>query len=266
MSDAPQGPGWWLGQDGKYYPPSAVPGQPRKQSKTSGLGKVIVLIGLLFIVFLAIAALTSPKKDPATTAAAPSASTTTATTVPLTPEQIDAAVATEVKRACDDAVGQQGTPVVRFDPAWVGKKREDVQLAALVCAQQARDAYAADIVSKAQTPDVDAIVRNPSAFTGQPFVMIVKVEQADSATGACAFRASWDNTVHEYSYEYKGDNAVFVGGNAVSECPMMTGIDKDDVARVWVTGLGTIDYGTQLGGQTTVPQFRVIKSEVLQKL
>lgn len=96
--------------------------------------------------------------------------------------------------------------------------------------------------------------------------LIVKVEQADSATGACAFRASWDNTVHQYSYEYKGDNAVFVGGNAVSECPMMTGIDKDDVARVWVTGLGTIDYGTQLGGQTTVPQFRVIKSEVLQKL
>lgn len=92
MSDAPQGPGWWLGQDGKYYPPSAVPGQPRKQSKTSGLGKVIVLIGLLFIVFLAIAALTSPKKDtatpppattaPPTTAAALATSTTIAPTSP----------------------------------------------------------------------------------------------------------------------------------------------------------------------------------------
>lgn len=28
MSDAPQGPGWWLASDGRWYPPSAMPADP----------------------------------------------------------------------------------------------------------------------------------------------------------------------------------------------------------------------------------------------
>ena len=28
MSDVSQGPGWWLASDGRWYPPTAVPGQP----------------------------------------------------------------------------------------------------------------------------------------------------------------------------------------------------------------------------------------------
>jgi hypothetical protein len=39
MSDAPQGPGWWLASDGRWYPPEAVPGPaPMPPAEAGGVG------------------------------------------------------------------------------------------------------------------------------------------------------------------------------------------------------------------------------------
>lgn len=35
MSDSPQGTGWWLASDGKWYPPTSRPGRPRLSLSTS---------------------------------------------------------------------------------------------------------------------------------------------------------------------------------------------------------------------------------------
>lgn len=75
MSDAPQGPGWWLGQDGKYYPPAAPaqpgpypphylpgpgPGLPpaKKKGLPTGVIAAIIVVPLALLFFAAL--LTSP--------------------------------------------------------------------------------------------------------------------------------------------------------------------------------------------------------------
>lgn len=64
MSDTPQGPGWWLASDGKYYPPQQpppLPGPPQVPGPPPGSGsgggaKVvwIVLGGLVLVAVLAV--------------------------------------------------------------------------------------------------------------------------------------------------------------------------------------------------------------------
>ncbi len=34
MSEAPQGPGWWLASDGRYYPPAPMPSPPAEYAPT----------------------------------------------------------------------------------------------------------------------------------------------------------------------------------------------------------------------------------------
>lgn len=64
MSDTQQGPGWWLASDGKWYPPSSVPGyaspsapQPNQQLglivpvHVSGWAVAAGYLGLLTFVF-----------------------------------------------------------------------------------------------------------------------------------------------------------------------------------------------------------------------
>ena len=58
---------------------------------------------------------------------------------------------------------------------------------------------------------------------------------------------------------------MFVSGDVDTNCPVLDGLDQDDVAKVWVRSLGSISYDTQIGGATTVPSFEVLKVEILQK-
>jgi hypothetical protein len=120
-------------------------------------------------------------------------------------------------------------------------------------------------IGSAQRVDVDAMIKNPDAFTGQYFTMVTEISQYDAATGTCAFRGYWDNDSHEYNYEYAGDNALFESGDGVSACPVLTGIDQNDVVRVWVRSEGSYSYDTQIGGSTTVPKFEVVKAELIRK-
>lgn len=258
----PNQPQFAQAPDGSWHP---IPGAPPPKKKDVSIGQVIALVAILGFAGLFVLAAVTGNKQPAATSTAPGTTLPPTTVAPLTPEQIDAEVASEVKRACAEAVLTRDTPNIIFKE-WPGKNVDEIKLATIVCTQQARDAEAADTVANAKTPDVDAIVKNPAAYDGQQFVMVVKVTQSDGATGPCIFRGVWDNTVHQYDFEYKGDNAIFVGGNGRDDCPTVNGVDQDDVARVWVKSRGKSDYDTQIGGSTTAPTFQVVKSEILQKL
>jgi hypothetical protein len=173
--------------------------------------------------------------------------------------QLDA----EVQRACQAAQLDFSTPVVRYDSTWarLGIGEEGLQGLANNCVQQAVDAR----LAAAGPVNVDEVVKNPDAVTGQFFVMVTSITQFDAATGACSFRGYWDNSDHEYSFDFAGDNAYFNSGDSVSSCPVLTGIDQNDVARVWVQSEGSFSYDTQIGGSTTVPAFKVFRAEIIRK-
>lgn len=120
-------------------------------------------------------------------------------------------------------------------------------------------------LAKAQPVDVDAVVKNPDAFKGKVFEMAVVVSQYDTATGACTFRGYWDATPHQFTSDYKGDNAVFTAGDGGRRCSGLEGIDTDDEVKVWAKGAGSMSYEAQIGGNRTVPSFEVLKAEVTAK-
>ncbi len=84
MSDLPQGPGWWLASDGRWYPPEArppgVPSVPRSTSEGTtprrapardrgsrnwiiAIVVVVVLVGLPVAITLAVTALRTSSSD-----------------------------------------------------------------------------------------------------------------------------------------------------------------------------------------------------------
>jgi hypothetical protein len=64
MSDAPQGPDWWLASDGKWYPPSSAPhaamppppptpgGVMYVQQQTNGLAVASLVLGIIWLYWI----------------------------------------------------------------------------------------------------------------------------------------------------------------------------------------------------------------------
>ena len=196
-----------------------------------------------------------------------STSTTTTTTVPaaLLLQEISGKIAELCPRVASGELSYQeaaNQAIAGQEERWAGLTdagQLSVQIGA--CAKARIDAE----LASAQPVDVDGMIKNPDAYKGQVFVLVTEITQYDAATGACAFRGYWDNTDHEYSFDYAGDNALFSSGDAVSTCPVLSGIDQNDVVRVWVRSEGSTTYDTQIGGSTTAPQFDVLKAEIIRK-
>jgi hypothetical protein len=151
---------------------------------------------------------------------------------------------------------------------------EQERQAAEAAAEQARrDAEAAAAaeqaaIDNAPAVDVDAVVKNPDAGKGTVYRLVALVTQMDAATGPCNFRGYWDNTVRAYNFEYEGDNALFTAEPDVSTsstCPIFDGIDQDDTMTLTVRLQGSYSYDTQIGGNTTVPHFQVLRVDKLVK-
>lgn len=300
MSNTPQGPGWWIASDGKWYPPEqrpAAPPPPPPVAPAAGAGTPppfgamgpvqppgyastippkksgtnmaliwgLVACGALFVIIVAIGAMVGGRDDESASSSVSTASTTTtqpSTTTTLSVETLRAQLDAEVQRACAAGAASgtgKGTYAGRWAPTGVDSAAFDAMIAdCIALAIQAQ-------VESAGTVDVDAVIKNPDAVKGQVFVLVSEISQFDGATGPCAFRGYWDNTVRDYNFEYAGDNAVFSAGDGDTECPVLDGIDQDDVVRVWVKSLGTLSYDTQIGGSTTVPAFQVLKAELISK-
>ncbi len=209
---------------------------------------------------------------PATTTSTTEAPTTTST-IPVA--TVKAEITAEAKRACDQAIFYDSEPEVKFNSGrqWDRYTTEAALIArAKRCADDGKAAKAAAAaaaeqaaINNAAPVNVDQVVKNPDAVKGQVFVLVSEITQFDGATGTCAFRGYWDNSQHEYSFDYAGDNAFFTSGDGESNCPILAGIDQNDVVRLTVRGAGTYSYDTQAGGNTTVPSFDVLKVEVIAK-
>ncbi len=102
------------------------------------------------------------------------------------------------------------------------------------------------------SPQIDLLNRNPDAAAGECVTLVFQIVQFDQGTGPCSFRAHFDTTQHEYSFDYRGDNAIV---NFVTPCPQLDAVGQDDVLRMRVQIDGGLTYDTTIGGTATAVEF-----------
>ncbi|MCQ4045772.1 hypothetical protein ACFOSC_19580 [Streptantibioticus rubrisoli] len=110
--------------------------------------------------------------------------------------------------------------------------------------------------------DVDfaQLTRDANPHVGEQHVIYGQVMQYDSSTGNGGFRANTSATYHDtgcdgctYVSDYQA-NTVMVGDPSV-----IGSLLQNDTFTAYVTVLGTYTYSTTMGGELTVPKFRVDK-------
>ncbi|MDP1805386.1 MAG: hypothetical protein Q8K72_09490, partial [Acidimicrobiales bacterium] len=96
------------------------------------------------------------------------------------------------------------------------------------------------------------LVKSPDTYTGKGYTIWGCIFQFDAATGDDGFLAQASNRKLEYWFS-DGENAAFTGNAA-----KLADFVEDDVVSMKVVSEGSYSYDTQAGGNTTVPQFRVV--------
>lgn len=104
------------------------------------------------------------------------------------------------------------------------------------------------------------IAKDPDAHVGETIVIYGQVTQFDSATGTDTFRADVGGVRDSCDFGLctYPTNTVLTG-----DADRLSKLVSDDTFRAKVTVLGSLDYDTQLGGETTVPSLQVDKVKVL---
>jgi hypothetical protein len=102
------------------------------------------------------------------------------------------------------------------------------------------------------------VLKDPDAHSGKRYIVYGQVTQFDSATGKDTFRA---DTAHADTTEYgnfEGANTILTGDEEV-----LPDLVEGDVFRASVTVVGSYDYDTQIGGDTTVLYLAVHSLKVI---
>lgn len=104
--------------------------------------------------------------------------------------------------------------------------------------------------------DLSLVFKDPDSRTGELFKVWGEVTQFDAATGIDTFLANTASSdTRSYGY-FEGENAIFAGDASALE-----DFVEDDLFVATVEVAGSLSYDTQMGGNTTVPQFTVLKIE-----
>lgn len=100
--------------------------------------------------------------------------------------------------------------------------------------------------------DLALVFKNPAAHEGEVFKVWGSVFQFDAATGTDSFLAEVANrNTTSYGY-FDGENAVFTGDPDDFE-----DLVEEDLFTATIEVAGAKSYDTQIGGNTTVPEFTV---------
>lgn len=177
----------------------------------------------------------------------------------------------EIIRACADAEDRWETPIssiVHWDPDWSPVATQaDLILAVEECSADERSKTAgereAERLASCERVDVDAVEKDPDAFTGVCVHMYVEIVQFDANTGKCSFRGEMSAVRSTSWLDYDG-NAFFLT-ESESVCPELDGIDNNDFVEVWAYGAGSLTYDTTIGGSATAVLWDIEKIELVQK-
>lgn len=93
------------------------------------------------------------------------------------------------------------------------------------------------------------LMKDTDSHKGEKIVVYGYVSQLDSATGPDTLRASTGNASKSEWYAYSENTVVQAG-----EKGMFKNVVKDDLVTIYATVDGSMSYGTQIGGNTTVPE------------
>lgn len=98
------------------------------------------------------------------------------------------------------------------------------------------------------------VVKNPDAYVGKMYVIYGQIRQFDAATGTDQFLADTAsrNTL-SYGF-FDGENTLMTGTER-----LFSPLVEDDVFKATVQVTGSFSYDTQIGGNTTVPQLKVLR-------
>lgn len=102
--------------------------------------------------------------------------------------------------------------------------------------------------------DLALVFKDPDSHVGEEFKVWGQVFQFDAATGTDSFLAQVANrNTMSYGF-FDGENALFTGDEAD-----FANLVEDDLFIATVSVAGSESYDTQIGGNTTVPSFEVLK-------
>ena len=102
--------------------------------------------------------------------------------------------------------------------------------------------------------DYAVLVKNPDAARGRKLVVYGHVTQFDAATGTAGFRANTAAAPSSAWYDYDVNSIV----NApAGQSNILTNVVEGDLVTMYVEVIGAYSYDTQIGGNTTAPQFQV---------
>ena len=102
--------------------------------------------------------------------------------------------------------------------------------------------------------DYAVLVKNPDAARGRKLVVYGYVTQFDAATGTAGFRANTAAAPSSAWYDYDVNSIV----NApAGQSNILTNVVEGDLVTMNVEVVGAYSYDTQIGGNTTAPQFQV---------
>lgn len=239
-----QGPGQ---QGPPQYFSSPRPQPMEKKKKWPWVVLALLVIG-------GIGAATGGGKDEPNTSEAAAA-------VETTQAAVDTAALEAEKKASEAKVAAQKAEADKAEAARVAAAKKEA--AAKAAADKAaaekvkREAQAKiDNATERSARDLSLVAKNPDAYIGQTMVVYANITQFDAATGKCTFRANIGHTNMAQTYDYE-HNSIFTGGDGDTNCPALSDFVTDDEVRITATSLGSFSYDTQIGGNTTVPMFKV---------
>lgn len=102
--------------------------------------------------------------------------------------------------------------------------------------------------------DYALLVKNPDAAKGRKLVIYGYVTQFDAATGTTAFRANTGAAPQADWYDYDVNSLVVA---PAGQSNILTNVVKGDFVTMYAEVIGAYSYDTQIGGNTTAPQFQV---------
>jgi hypothetical protein len=114
-----------------------------------------------------------------------------------------------------------------------------------------------DFYSKyCETVDKMLINKNPEAFKGKCIKGTVRIVQADSNTGPCAFQG-YVGGGYDVRAQFGQSNDP-VTHYEVKDCYTGTSLVENDFITFYAYGLGAYTYTTSNGGSQTVPAFKLV--------
>jgi hypothetical protein len=233
----------------QFPPPPAPAATPAPTSEPTSappkkhrLRKWLLIGGGIFVALIVIGGLTGGDADTTT------ATTTTTTANDSAPEAADSD--SDGIADGEDAFPTDPAETTDSDGDGVGDNAQRVAEAA--AEQQKAEQAKIDNAEPVSARALAQVMKDPEAHAGDVLVVYAEIFQFDSLTGDENFlgtTAHRDTT--EYGY-FDGENALFSG-----DADMLSPYVEGDVVQLSVEVVGSYSYDTQIGGNTTVPEFRI---------